>query len=100
MEIKRIGVVSAAKIVGALYFSLGLIMGFFFACAGLLGLAAEASSEFADTSSVFFLVFACATPIVYGVIGAIMGAIGAAIYNVVAGVIGGLEIEFSEANVE
>jgi len=32
-------------------------------------------------------------PIMYGVIGFIAGAIGAALYNLVAGVVGGIEIE-------
>ena len=101
MEIKRIGVLSATKIVGALYFALGLIIGLLFACAGLVGVAADASSGLEDMSvAIFFLLGLCAFPIFYGLIGAIAGAIGAALYNVIAGAVGGLEIEFSEAKVD
>lgn len=32
-------------------------------------------------------------PIMYGVIGFVAGAIGAAVYNLVAGFVGGIEIE-------
>jgi hypothetical protein len=35
-----------------------------------------------------------AFPLIYGVIGSIGGAIGALIYNIAAGIVGGIKIEF------
>jgi hypothetical protein len=99
MEIKRIGVLSAAKIVGGVYAGLGLIIGLFSACFGLIafaGLISEADAEFAGFGAGLFLAGLCFWPIVYGVLGFIGGAIAALIYNVVAGFIGGLELELSE----
>ena len=100
MEIKRIGVLSAAKILGSLYAGLGLVAGLFSACAGLailIGLLAEAEAELAGVSSSLFLAGLCVFPIFYGLIGAIIGAIGAVLYNLFAGIIGGIEIEFAES---
>ena len=42
---------------------------------------------------VFGLGFMIAVPIVYGLIGFVFGAIGALIYNLFAGMVGGIEIE-------
>ncbi len=99
MEIKRIGVLSAAKIVGGLYAGLGLIFGVLSACFGLItfaGLISETDAEVAGFSAGIFLAGLCFLPIFYGIIGFIGGAIAAAIYNVVAGFLGGLELELSE----
>ena len=41
--------------------------------------------------------FAIAMPIMYGVFGVVGGAIGAALYNLVAGWVGGIEVELDEA---
>jgi hypothetical protein len=98
MEIKRIGVLSAAKIVGGVYAGLGLIIGLFSACFGLItfaGLISEADAELAGFGAGLFLAGLCLLPLLYGILGFIGGAIAALIYNVVAGVIGGLELELS-----
>ncbi|HYY96259.1 MAG TPA: hypothetical protein VE713_17265, partial [Pyrinomonadaceae bacterium] len=44
------------------------------------------------------LVLMIAIPIFYGIIGFIFGAIGALIYNIAAGIIGGLELELENAD--
>ena len=99
MEIIRIGVLSAAKIVGGVYAGLGLIIGLFSACFGLIGIAgliSETDAEALGFSAGLFLAGLCLLPIVYAVLGFIGGAIAALIYNLVAGVNGGLELELSE----
>jgi len=99
MEIKRVGVLSAAKITGGLYAGIGIIIGVLSACFGLItfaGLISETDAEFAGLGAGIFLAGLCALPICYGSIGFIGGAIAAAIYNVVAGFLGGLELELSE----
>ena len=99
MEIKRVGVLSAAKIIGGVYLGIGLIFGAISACFGLItfaGLISETDAELAGFGAGLFLAGLCLWPLFYGIIGFIGGAIAAAIYNVVAGFIGGLELEISE----
>lgn len=95
MVITKIGVASAAKVVGLLYVAIGLFMGLIFATISLIGMGIAGQDP--DTPAwlgAFFgvgaLLFA---PIFYGAIGAIGGAVGAVIYNLIAGAIGGLELE-------
>jgi hypothetical protein len=98
MVIKRVSPLSIAKISFVLYAVIGLIIGGFFGLfgaaigsLGALGGEHQASSMF---PAAFFGVGAIVIlPIVYGVMGAIFAAIGAFIYNIVAGWVGGIEIE-------
>jgi hypothetical protein len=93
--IKSVGVLSAAKIMGLIYGCLGLIFIPFFLLIGLLGsLAGKQQSPFAG---VIGLVLAFCLPIIYGVMGFIMGAIGAALYNLFAKWIGGIEVQVQSA---
>lgn len=92
--VRRIGVLSIGKIAGLLYASLGLIIGAFVALAstvgGLAGLA-QGESRFIG---MFFGVGAIVLfPCFYGLVGALMGMLMAALYNLVAGMIGGVELE-------
>jgi hypothetical protein len=93
--IKSVGVLSVAKIMGLIYGCLGLIFIPFFLLIGLLGsLAGKQQSPFAG---VIGLVLAFCLPIIYGVMGFIMGAIGAALYNLFAKWIGGIEVQVQSA---
>ncbi len=83
-RIRRFGVGQTAKVFGVLYGIMGLI----FVPVFLL-IAAFAPQEGAS----FGLGFAVAMPVFYAVIGFISAAIGCAIYNVVAGWMGGIEVE-------
>jgi hypothetical protein len=96
MVIRHIGVGSLARILGALYAFWGFVFGVIVALVALAGAGFSASSEspmqgwaggLFGVGAVIFL------PILYGVLGAIGGALTAAMYNVVAGVVGGLTIE-------
>src|SRR5262245_43034834 len=97
MVLKRIGVGSAAKIFGALYASLGLILGIFFALfSSTLG-GALASAEGGNVPGWAGMVFGAGAivilPIFYGVLGLIGGAIWAGLYNLFAGFVGGIELQ-------
>ena len=91
MELKKIGVGSAAKVGGLLGVVLGLVIGIF---------AALLSSFIPDTGAglPFFSGFAAIIilPIVYGIISFIAYAIGAWLYNLVAGWVGGVQLEFNQ----
>jgi hypothetical protein len=91
MVIKRLGPVSLAKIVATLYVVLGLIFGAIFSLMALGG-------GFADPSmSPFFRLFGVGAvfffPIFYGCLGFIVSLVVAWLYNILAGLVGGIEIE-------
>ncbi len=99
MIIRRVSPFSVAKIAGLLYALLGLIIG---ACISLVMLAFGAAlpqdEAFAGPGAAMFRVMFSAgavviLPIMYGLFGFIMTAIMAALYNLVAGWVGGIEID-------
>lgn len=99
MTVHRMGVFSAAKILGVLYALLGLIVGLFFTCFSLFG-ALAATSAFGDSGggalgALFGVGAIIILPIFYGVIGFIGGALMAFLYNIVSGWVGGIEIDIS-----
>ena len=92
-EIKKIDVISLAKIAGALYAVIGFVFGIIFAIFGTV-LMGFAGTDMPGAFGLFFGVAAIIVlPIFYGVIGFIGGIIVAFLYNVIAGWIGGIEIE-------
>ena len=97
MVIRRIGVGSAAKVGGALYAAIGLVMGCIFAGISLVGAGFMANAPNNDVppwiAPMFGVGAIIVAPIFYGVMGLIGGAIGAFVYNLIAAVAGGLELE-------
>jgi len=97
-ELKRIAVLRTAIVSGILYALLSLI--FMLLYAPFLGIImSSAGSEFGEMmplmgGSIFALVFL--VPILYGVIGGIFGAIGAWMYNLIAGWVGGYILTFED----
>src|SRR5690349_12831463 len=99
-RIKRIGPLQAGKMLGVLYAAFGLIFIPFFALAvlgGAFAQHAQASQSGATAPAAIatgvMLIMALLLPVFYGVMGFIVGVIGAAIYNLVAQWIGGIEVE-------
>jgi Transmembrane domain of unknown function (DUF3566) len=85
---------------GVLYGGLGLIFFPFFMLAGLITAFVPQSSQQAHTGTAapaiiagLMLVMAILMPVIYGAMGFVLGLIGAAIYNLVARWIGGIEVE-------
>lgn len=85
-QIKRFSIGQSAKFMGVLYLLFGLIFIPFFL---LMGMFAPTD----ETGFPFGTMFAVALPILHGIFGVIGGAIGAALYNLVAGWVGGIEVE-------
>ena len=88
--VRRIGVLSLAKMMGALDALLGLIIGAFVSLFAVLGAALLQS---AGGSMLFGAGAIIVFPILYGIIGFITGLICGALYNLLAGAVGGIEIE-------
>ena len=85
-RITRFSIGQSAKFLGVLYLLFGLIFVPIFLLIEML--APEGTAGFGT-------VFAIMMPIMYGCFGVIGGAIGAALYNLVAGWVGGIEVEIS-----
>jgi len=99
-RIKRIAPLPAGKMLGVLYACMGLIFLPFVAVAGLIGVFAEQTQQSQGAGSaatigivVMMVVFGLLIPVFYGVMGFVAGVVGAAIYNVIAQWIGGIEVE-------
>jgi len=92
MVIKRIAVLKLAIFQSALMAAFGLIAALIFMMFGAMfsGLAGHEAAGVMGVAGVFMVII---LPIFYGVIGFIAGAIGGAMYNLIAGVVGGIEIE-------
>ncbi|HWS72663.1 MAG TPA: hypothetical protein VN605_11140 [Thermoanaerobaculia bacterium] len=92
MIIKRIAPMSLAKVSAVLYALLGLIFG---ACISLISMAgsAFAPKEAAGFGMLFGVGAIIALPIFYGILGFVFSLISAALYNLVAGWVGGIEID-------
>lgn len=92
MVVRRVGVFSLAKVSGALYALLGLLIG---ACITLFSLVGSAMvpKDAGFGGMIFGAAAIIVVPIFYGVLGFIMSAIMGALYNLIAGWVGGVEID-------
>jgi hypothetical protein len=100
--IRRVNVLSCAKVQGTLYAILGLIIGAIVALFSLFGAAlgqmmSNSSGAGANSaiSAVFGLGAVIIFPIFYGLIGFVAGALIAALYNLAARFAGGIEIDLA-----
>ena len=94
MVLKSIGVLSAAKILGLMYAAMGLLMGIVFAAIfSMLPSGADGPNDIPSwIAPMFGMGSIIVMPIMYGLMGFVGGAIGALIYNGLAGMMGGLEL--------
>lgn len=93
MIVRRVGVLSLGKMLGCLYALLGLIFGGFISLLSLAG-AFAASNRNDGAMALFFGAGAFVIlPLFYGFIGFIGGIIVAALYNLLAAMVGGIELE-------
>jgi hypothetical protein len=97
--LKRIGVLSCGKMMGVLYALLGLIIGAVFSLLSFVGAMAGVASG--EKEAVFGLLFGVGAililPIFYGVIGFLGGLLTSFLYNIVAGIVGGVELHLEQA---
>jgi hypothetical protein len=102
MILKSVGVVSVGKVLGCLYALLGLIVGAVISLLAMAGLAVgrPPQNQPQGVAAIIMGVGAIIVlPIFYGLVGFIGGIISAALYNLVASVVGGIELELrSDAN--
>ena len=93
MIIRRIGPMSIARLSGMLYAVFGLVAG------GIISLVAMAGGFGADSGGatpfggIIGVGAVLVLPICYGLLGFVASLIAAWIYNVAAGVVGGIEVD-------
>ena len=87
-RIKRFGVVQTATVFAAIYF---LLSGLFMIPVGFISLLGGSS---ASGIFPFFGIMFLLAPFLYGILGFVAVAIGCLIYNLTAGITGGIEVEF------
>lgn len=89
--VKKIDIMSMAKVEAIICAIFGLILGIIIALfGGIVGSLSGSSMGGWGVGAIIIV------PILYGIIGFISGAIGAVIYNLAAGWVGGIEIELGE----
>ncbi len=93
MILKRVGVLSVAKVMACIYFVMGLIGGAFLSFMSLVGASLGPRGDMLG-GALFGLLAIIFLPLLYGALGGLFGALGAALYNLVARLFGGIEMEF------
>lgn len=99
LRIRKLGILSVAKMYAVMMLVISLIIsipyGLFIMFFGLAMMGSGESVGFAagGGSIVIGLLVMIGLPIFYGVMGFVFGALGALIYNIFAGMVGGVEIE-------
>ena len=103
MVVRRVGVWSAARLYGGLSATMGLLFGAvlaLIALAGGMAGAADSGSAGGPVSALMGAMFGVGAiivlPIFYGVLGVVMGALTAALYNLFAGMFGGIEMDIQQ----
>ena len=99
MTVRRVGVLSVAKMQGMIGAGVGLIIGIIYGLilmvfgAAMLSVGERGSGGAAAGGLIIGLLFMIGVPIAYGIISFIAGAIGGVIYNLAAKFAGGIELE-------
>lgn len=99
LRIRKLGIFSVAKIYAAIMLVISLLISIPYGLivmifgAAMLRQGGDAGMIGGGGSIIVGLLVMIGIPIFYGVIGFIGGAIGALLYNLFAGMVGGIEIE-------
>lgn len=99
MVVRRVGVLSLGKVFGCLYALFGLLFGAIFALLSLVGAgigAASSGSNEAFLGAIFGVGAVIILPIFYGIMGFLGGLLTAFLYNLVSGIVGGVELEMED----
>jgi len=90
-EIKALNIISVARMLGILYGIMGLVfLPMFLIISAVSGLSGQRDAALGVGIGI---VFAVAMPLIYGLMGFVMGALMAWIYNLVARRWGGIELD-------
>jgi len=100
LRIRKLGILSVAKMYAAIMLVMSLLIsipyGFFiiiFSLSGAGSMGGQGGLALGGGGVVLGLGLMIGLPIIYGAMGFVGGAIGALLYNLFAGLVGGIEIE-------
>ena len=93
MVVKRVGPLSVAKNAAVLYAIFGLIAGAIFSLAAAAGAFASDSGAGAGIFGMLGVGSIIILPIFYGCLGFVGGLISSVLYNVIAGMVGGIQLD-------
>ena len=93
MVITRVNPVSAAKIAGVLYLFIGLVFGAMFSVASVVGGFAADEASMGAMGLFFGMGAIILLPLFYACLGFVMTLVMTAIFNVAAGIVGGIEVD-------
>ncbi len=101
IKLTKINVLSAAKMYAAMGaavgFAVGLVWAFFaIFFGGMMGAAGGNAGLGAGLGAIFGIGAVIAIPIIYGLAGFVAGALGAFVYNLLARVVGGVELQYEK----
>jgi len=91
--IKKLGVLSFARINGLIGIAGGLFAALFTSIISLLMKNQGAETQFRSLGIGGMIMLILISPVIYGIIGFIGGAVGAWLYNIFAKLVGGVEVE-------
>ena len=98
MVVRKIGVMSLAKMLGAIYGAVGLLFGGILSLVAVVGGAAAIQQEGGEAGPLLGLLIGAGAilfmPLFYGLLGFLGGALAAVLYNIFAGITGGIELQF------
>jgi len=95
LEIKKIDVLSLAKIIGLIYAFFGLLIGMIFSLMSLLGLEPDPSGPASSFGVAAIIMF----PLVYALAGFLSGILTALFYNLSTKWVGGLKMEMKQQQI-
>ena len=101
MVIRRVRIPSLVKVLGLIYACIGLAAGALLSLISLFAAASDWGFGQGFGSAWFSVLFGAGAviilPIFYGILGMIVGLLVGFVYNVIAGTVGGLEIDLEES---
>ena len=93
MIVKRIAPLSLGKVAGTLYALIGVLIGGVFSLIAIAGSMATESFGGRGFGALFGIGAIVLFPLLYGALGFLFTMLIAALYNVVAGIVGGVELD-------
>jgi hypothetical protein len=91
VRLRSVDVMSCAKVYAILHMAIGILVGLFLVLIGLAGFAVAPGQR--KFGMLGMIVVAALSPFVYGIVGFVVGAIGALLYNWIASAVGGIRME-------